>query len=102
MDVRDYVWNSLSWRKNLVGREVVDALVSEAMHSPISAGPAGEAAAAEQIAHRVADSKGLGMIVLSYLLPYLASEIVKLVLRWLATQSPPMGIGGPHRPSIEG
>jgi hypothetical protein len=102
MDVHEYVWRGLSWRRNLVGREVVDALVNEAMHSPISSGPAGEAIAAEQIAHRVADSRGLGMIVLSYLIPYLAAEIVKLVLKWLATQSPPMGVGAPYRPSIEG
>lgn len=101
MNVQDYVWDRLSWRKNFVGRAVVNRLVAEALNTRIECGEDGQAAAAAQIVASANRDGSLGLIVLSYLLPYLAAEIVKLVLRWLESQQGgPMG--SPSLPRIHG
>lgn len=95
--MNDYVWQRLSWRKHFVGREVVDRMIREAMNTPIRYGSVEQSA--DAICERVRADKSLGVIVLSYLLPYLAAEIVKLVLRWLDQAQP---TGAAHLPRIEG
>jgi len=84
MGVSDYVWERLPATKILLGRKVVDRLVAEAMHGPVSAGPGGERIATDRITAAVRRDGSLGLVVLSWVLPYIASAVVKLVLEWLS------------------
>jgi len=95
--MNDYVWQRLSWRKHLDGRHVVDRLILEAMHRPIRY--VDPDVTASSICKKLQADQSLGVIVLSYLLPYLAAEVIKLVLRWLdeAEATGPAGL-----PRIEG
>lgn len=85
----------------MLGRKVVDRLVAEAMAVGVAAADGGEARATERITAAVRRDGSLGLIVLSWVLPYIASAVVKLVLEWLASQGPGAA-GGLPLPRIEG
>jgi len=80
--VEDYVWAGLSPRKWLVGRKAVNSLVRTSMHCPLI----GSDGASEYVLYQAKNDASLGAILLSWVLPYVIAEIVKLVAAWLATR----------------
>lgn len=95
MTAADYVWDRLPASKRLVGRKVVDRLVAEAVDNGIATGPRGEQLATERIVTAVRRDGSLGLVVLSWVLPYIASIVVKLVLEWLSGQGAGSAAGVP-------
>jgi hypothetical protein len=78
--VDDYVWAGLSPLKWLVGREAVDSLVRSSMHCPLI----GSEGASRYVYAQAKKEGSLGAILLSWVLPYVIAEVVKLVAAWLA------------------
>ena len=81
--VDDYVWAGLSPLKWLVGREAVNSLVRSSMHCPLI----GSEGASQYVYAQAKKEGSLGAILLSWVLPYVIAEIVKLVAAWLAKRS---------------
>lgn len=80
--VDDYVWAGLSPLKWLFGRNAVNSLVRTSMHCPLI----GSDGASEYVYAEAKKEGSLGAILLSWVLPYVIAEIVKLVAAWLATR----------------
>ena len=82
--LEDYVWDRLPIGKRLVGRQGIDAIVRSALHCPLISAEGAEGRAGDYLMEQARKDGSLGAIILSWILPYLIAEIVRLVARWLA------------------